>query len=149
MIGDIARFSGCRPDPILKAIGTESRISPKYLGYGYGYGGPCFPRDNRALAIYAGEKGVEAKISLASDEFNKIHLEYQVELFKRENSIDKPVVFDYVTYKRQSVMLVESQQLLFAKRLAEEGYTVEIHERDVVIKEIKELYGDLFLYKRR
>ncbi|MDA9613531.1 nucleotide sugar dehydrogenase [bacterium] len=148
MIGDIARFSGCRPDPILKAIGTESRISPKYLGYGYGYGGPCFPRDNRALAIYAGEKGVEAKISLASDEFNKIHLEYQVELFKRENSTDKPVVFDYVTYKPESTMLVESQQLLFAKELAENGYTVIVKERESVIQEVKEIYGDLFLYKR-
>jgi len=149
MVGDIARFSGCNPEPILSAIGSESRISPKYLAYGYGYGGPCFPRDNRALAIFAGENGVDATISKASDEFNKIHLEYQIDLFAKENSIANPIIFDYVTYKPQSTMLVESQQLLFAKGLAERGYTVVLKERESVIEKVKELYGDLFLYKRR
>jgi len=149
MVGDIARFIGCNPDPILRAIGSESRISPKYLGYGYGYGGPCFPRDNRALAIFADENGVDAKISKASDEFNNAHLDYQVELFIRENSIESPVVFEHVTYKPQSTMLVESQQLLFAKALAERGYTVVIKERKSVMQKVKELYGDLFIYKEK
>ena len=149
MIGDIAKFSGCDPERILSAIGSESRISPKYLKYGYGYGGPCFPRDNRALAIYAAEKGVDAEISLASDKFNKAHLGYQVELFKRENDISREVVFNYVTYKPQSTMLVESQQLLFAKELADSGFKVVINERKSVVKKIKEIYGDLFTYSIR
>jgi nucleotide sugar dehydrogenase len=149
MIGDIARFSGLDPDPILKAIGSESRISPLYLNYGYGYGGPCFPRDNRALAIYAKEKGVDALISAASDEFNTQHLKYQLELFKHQHDISEPILFEYITYKPQSTMLVESQQLLFAKTLAEEGYKVCIRERKSVIQELKKLYGDLFLYEER
>jgi len=149
MVGDIARFIGCNPSPILHAIGSESRISSKYLGYGYGYGGPCFPRDNRALAIFAGENGVDAKISKASDEFNRQHLKYQVELFMRENSIETPITFDYVTYKPQSTMLVESQQLLFAKELAERGYTVILREREAVIERVKEMYGELFKYEER
>ena len=149
MIGDIARFSGVRPDPILRAVGSDTRIGHKYLGYGYGYGGPCFPRDNRALALFADDVNVKALISLASDASNKQHLEHQVELFKTENSLDKPVEFDYVTYKPQSTMLVESQQLLFAIRLAEEGYTVILNERESVIEELKSLYGDLFTYRSR
>ena len=146
MVGDIARFAGANPDIILKAIGSEDRISPKYLNYGYGYGGPCFPRDNRALAIYAAEKGVDAKISLASDHFNKAHLRYQVELFKMENDKSKEVVFEYVTYKPQSTMIEESQQLLFAKELAVNGYNVVVKERQEVIRQIKDIYGDLFSY---
>ena len=149
MIGDIAYYSQARPEPILKAIGSDTRIGPKYLGYGYGYGGPCFPRDNRALALFAGDVGIDALISKASDESNKQHLEYQVELYKRNNSLDKHVEFSYVTYKPESTMLVESQQLLFAKRLAEEGYTVILNERDSVIEEIKSLHGDLFTYRER
>lgn len=149
MIGDIARFSGVDPTPILSAIGSEARISPQYLKYGYGYGGPCFPRDNRALAIYAGEKGVDALISKASDLSNNKHLEYQVELFKKDNDPQNPVHFDFVTYKPQSTMLVESQQLLFAQRLAEEGYTVIIEERASVVDEVRRRHGDLFIYKVR
>jgi UDP-glucose 6-dehydrogenase len=50
MIGDIANNTpGANSTEILKAIGGDSRIGDKYLNYGYGFGGPCFPRDNRAL----------------------------------------------------------------------------------------------------
>lgn len=149
MIGDIARFSGCSPEPILSAIASDSRVSPKYLGYGYGFGGPCFPRDNRALAIYAKENGVRATISEASDDFNRLHVEYQVELFKKHNSISDPVIFDYVTYKPESDMIVESQQLLFAKKLAESGYDVTIRERSTVVDKLKSQYFDLFSYVER
>lgn len=146
MVGDIALRSGGNPDTILNAIGSDNRIGNKYLGYGYGYGGPCFPRDNRALALYASDCGVEAAISKASDESNNLHLEYQVELFMKENTINAPVEFDYVTYKRDSTLLVESQQLEFAKKLAEKGYNVIIKERKVVVDQLKDLYNNLFTY---
>ena len=38
---------------ILDAIGSDIKVEKKYLEYGYGYGGPCLPRDNRALAVFA------------------------------------------------------------------------------------------------
>tara|TARA_A100001391_G_scaffold181061_1_gene146819 strand:+ start:1070 stop:2185 length:1116 start_codon:yes stop_codon:yes gene_type:complete len=149
MIGDIVSFAGGNPDRVLSAIGSDSRVGKKYIGYGYGYGGPCFPRDNRALAIYASDIGVKALISEASDKSNEQHLEYQVQLFKQYNSFDVPVEFDYVSYKPQSTMLVESQQLLFAKRLTDEGYTVILNERESVIEQVKEMYGNIFEYRRR
>ena len=149
MVGDIAINSGVRPDPILSAIGSESRISPKYLKYGFGFGGPCFPRDNRALAIYAKEKGIDAKISVASDEFNKVHLDYQVQNFIKDKNKSEEIVFDYVTYKPQSTMIVESQQLMFARDIAILGYNVTIKERQVVIDELEVIYGNLFKYEVR
>ena len=43
------RFVGwAEPEKILAAIGADSRIGSKYLNYGFGFGGPCFPRDNRS-----------------------------------------------------------------------------------------------------
>ena len=149
MIGDIARFSDCNPEPILSAIASDSRVSPKYLRYGFGFGGPCFPRDNRALAIYASEKGVKATISEASDDFNALHIGYQIELFKKHNNVTDPVVFDYVTYKPESDMLIESQQLLFAEALAKAGYSVVIRERKNVIQSLRQKYSNLFSYVER
>lgn len=149
MIGDIARYSNCDPSNILKAIGSDTRIGMKYLGYGYGYGGPCFPRDNRALAIYADDVGIDALISKASDQSNEAHLLYQVEIFKNNNDINKPVEFKYVTYKPESTLLTESQQLLFAVKLAKAGFQVIINERDSVLKEVKEKYGNIFIYRRK
>ena len=149
MIGDIALRNGGRPEVILNAIGSDSRIGNRYLGYGYGYGGPCFPRDNRALALHAKDCGVEATISKASDVSNKLHLEYQLELFAQKNSLEEPIEFSYVTYKPNSTLLVESQQLEFAKKLAKKGYNVVINEREAIIEQLKGLYGDLFTYVKR
>lgn len=148
MVGDIAIKSDCNPDKILSAIGSDSRIGKKYLGYGFGYGGPCFPRDNRALAIYANDIGINAAISVASDESNKLHLQYQVQNFIKSNT-KKEIVFDCVTYKPESTMLIESQQLLFALQLAKKGYSVLIKERQEVVEEVKKKYGELFSYEIR
>ena len=149
MVGDIAISSGARPEVVLSAVGSDTRIGNKYLRYGFGYGGPCFPRDNRALAIYASDLGLQAKISEASDESNRLHLDEQVKNYVIKNSKNDPVVFDCVTYKPESTMLVESQELLFAVRLAQIGYDVTICERPVVVEQIKKLYGDIFTYEYR
>jgi len=52
-----------------------------------------------------------------------------------------------VTYKPESTLLVESQQLAFAVGVASAGFKVTITERPVVIQELKSLYGDLFHYE--
>ena len=52
---------------------------------------------------------------------------------------DKPVVFDYVTYKPQSTILEESQQLKFALTLQKLGYNVIVNERSSVIKELNKV----------
>ena len=67
----------------------------------------------------------------------------------QDNDIDEPVFFDRVTYKPESTMLVESQELLFAVRLAQLGYNVTIKERATVVEELKTTYGDLFEYECR
>lgn len=148
MVGDIAVNSNCRPEVILDAIGSDTRVGNKYLRYGYGYGGPCFPRDNRALSIYSRDVGIDATISIASDKSNKMHLQNQINHFLENNS-DHIVEFDYVTYKPESTMIVESQQLAFAEGLARAGRKVLIRERESVIQNLKHIYGELFIYEER
>ena len=147
MVGDIVTRAGGSPQRVLDAIGSDSKIGNKYLRYGYGYGGPCFPRDNRALALFAGDLGVEAVISNASDKSNEMHLMYQIEQFEKENSKEETVTFKKVTYKPESTMIVESQQLAFAVGIAERGFKVHIMERGAVVEQVKEKYGSLFTYE--
>ena len=149
MIGDIAAASGLPAVNILNAIGSDSRIGNKYLKYGYGYGGPCFPRDNRALAIYANDIGRPAPISIATDEMNGIHLDFQVQQFIKNNPIDEDIVLDSVTYKPNTTILEESQQLAFAESIAKHGYKVTINESKPVIEQLQRKNGDLFFYKKR
>lgn len=149
MIGDIVLRAGGEPSNVLSAIGADTRIGNKYIAYGYGYGGPCFPRDNRALAIFAKEVEIDPLISLACDESNEKHLEYQLDFYEQNNSKNQQICFETVTYKPESTMIVESQQLAFAVGLAKRGYSIMIKERPSVIEAVREIYGDLFVYEVR
>jgi nucleotide sugar dehydrogenase len=141
MVGDISEKYGCNTKNILKAVGSDHRIGTKYLSYGFGFGGPCFPRDNRALSVFAKDVGIEAIISNATDEMNKKHLKYQIDNFVEKNKDkDKVVEIEYVTYKKESTIIEESQQLKFAIALKDMGYSIKIlDQRDEVIDQIKDL----------
>tara|TARA_Y100001973_G_C5170790_1_gene318921 strand:- start:88 stop:1212 length:1125 start_codon:yes stop_codon:yes gene_type:complete len=147
MVGDIVINSGGNPDVVLDAIGSDTRVNHKYLKYGFGYGGPCFPRDNRALSIYAGDIGCPAEISKATDKSNELHLDEQVKIFQRENTNkENRIEIDGVTYKKGSDILEESQQLKFAIALSDIGYDVWIKETSSVIETLKTLYPKKFNY---
>lgn len=141
MVGDIACRLGCNPETVLQAVGTDSRIGSKYIKPGFGFGGPCFPRDNRALARCGEEVGIEAIISKATDDMNEKHLLYQIEDFINQHPNKNEIIkIDYVTYKKDSILIEESQQLKFALKLKELGYTVEILDtRDEVLSQLKHI----------
>ncbi len=67
------RIPNANVDDITKALGTDKRISPYYLKGGLSFGGPCFPRDNRAFSAFAGKYGVEASLAKATDAVNDNH----------------------------------------------------------------------------
>lgn len=141
MIGDLATKVGGEAQSILDAIGADQRVGSKCTRYGYGYGGPCFPRDNRALGVYAKEQDCSIHISDATDECNADHLKFMVDSF-----VGDEAEFSSVTYKPESTILEESQQLAYAVALANKGVTVTISETPEVIEELKRLHGELFNY---
>ncbi len=143
-IGDLAKKTGANTHKILQAIGADSRIGSKYLNYGYGYGGPCLPRDNRALGKFANENGMELLIGKATDEANKIHLLFQLQELLNKYQPNEPIVFETITYKPDSILLDESQQLALAVKLAENGRSVTIKERRAVINELNRIYPGHF-----
>jgi UDPglucose 6-dehydrogenase len=53
---------GADVDAVTYAVGADSRIGPKYLRGGLGYGGPCLPRDVRALSALCRELGIKAEV---------------------------------------------------------------------------------------
>ena len=44
-----SKIPNCHVDMVTSILGCDSRISPAYLKGGAPYGGPCFPRDTKAL----------------------------------------------------------------------------------------------------
>jgi nucleotide sugar dehydrogenase len=146
MVGDIALKTECDPIKILNAIGSDSRVGNKYLKYGFGFGGPCFPRDNKAFGLFCEENGIYPHISYATDQSNKSHLLYQINNDIKKLTIGTPVVINSITYKPDSTILEESQQLKYALELTERGFSVIICERENIINNLKKLYGNRFEY---
>jgi len=146
MIGDIVLKSGGDPTVVLNAIGSDTRVGNKCLKFGFGFGGPCFPRDNRALGVYAKDINCPVDISESTDKLNKLHIDEQVNMFVKNHSKSNKVIFNTITYKPESNLIEESQQLEFAKRLALLGYNVEIIERQDVIHQLLVKCGNIFTY---
>ena len=146
-IGDLSLQVDAEHKKILKAIAGDKRIEARYLNYGFGYGGPCLPRDNQALNYYAMQEGVPLYLSSATQTANKAHLLFQKSQYLKKFSPKDPIVFEGVTYKKETDMIEQSQSLALAKILAEEGRKVIIRDRPSVIKQIKKEFGDLFTFE--
>ena len=146
-VGDLATKVKAEPEKILEAIGADSRIGNSYFKYGFGYGGPCFPRDNKAFIKFAAGKNCSMQISEATDKANEVHNDFLVNKWKTNFTNTDAITFDYVTYKKGTDIIEESQQLKLAVSLAKSGYKVTIRESAVVVKKLIDLYSNLFSYQ--
>ena len=144
-IGDLTKVLGGDPDDVLKAIGSDSRIGKKYLNYGFGFGGPCFPRDNQALISSAKDVHQPLHIAEATIKVNIEHLQFQID---EQCQLEKEVhYFDYVSYKPGTDILEESQQLKLAIELVKKGKKVVIVNNKLVRNQLEKLYPGYFHYK--
>ena len=125
-VGQVMVKSGMEDEisTVLKAIGSDTRVGNKYLGFGFGFGGPCFPRDNRAFSAYTQQVGIENSIGETTDNFNNEHTEFMFDYYVNKNKEELPFCFKYLTYKPGIDILTESRQYDLALALLEEGYTV-------------------------
>jgi len=147
LIGDIAdRTPGADKFAITSAIGADSRIGTKYLRPGYGFGGPCFPRDNRALGGYGEMVHIDALLFKATDAYNRHHTDLQLKALLEDGKDD--FVFTGVAYKSSThvPIIEESQRLVIAVGLANAGRRVTIRDYAETINEVKKEYGRLFSY---
>ena len=125
-VGQVLALAGMDDeiDSVLNTIGTDTRIGNKYLGFGFGFGGPCFPRDNRAFAAYAKDLGVCFNLGETIDNFNNEHRDFLKEYFISKNKQKLPFSFKYLTYKEGIDILTESRPYDLALDLLNEGYRV-------------------------
>jgi len=61
-IANVCDRVGADVDKVRRGIGTDSRIGPKFLYAGIGFGGSCFPKDVQALHRTARQNGYDFEI---------------------------------------------------------------------------------------
>ena len=117
--------TGASAQRVLDAIGADSRIGRSYLSSGTGYGGPCFPRDNRAFRKYANSVGVSADLSIATDAINVRQDERAVRLVERKVPPGSKLLVVGLSYKPDTDVVEESPAVAFIQKAQEAGYLVD------------------------
>ena len=111
-------------DAVTDAVGADSRIGPRLLTGGLGYGGPCLPRDNLALAVLAGSVGVPAGLAEATDAVNRsLSADLVAALQARLRPGSSAVVLG-LAYKPATSVVEGSPGLELARSLAGSGVRV-------------------------
>ena len=97
------------------AIGLDTRIGRKYLKGAFGYGGPCFPRDNTAFARFAEMHAVDATLAKATDQVNQRQVSRLAERILAALPRGRSVGILGMSYKPDTEVIEESQGLMLAQ----------------------------------
>ena len=116
------QLPGASVDVITSALGLDTRIGPKYLKGALSYGGPCFPRDNLALAQLARQLGVPPDLAQAVDRFNRAQVSWLADLVQRRSDGTAGILG--LTYKAGTDVVEEAAGFLLAKELASRRVSV-------------------------
>lgn len=133
-------------DDITKALGADKRISPYYLKGGLSYGGPCFPRDNRAFAAFAKKYGYEAKLAKATDEVNEFQIKHLTDLvLKYIPNGNSAVSVLGLSYKPNTPVIEESPAVKLIGELLKKDKEVIAYD-PLAMEYIRAHFGDNILY---
>jgi UDPglucose 6-dehydrogenase len=111
-------------DAVTAALGLDTRIGRKYLKGAISYGGPCFPRDNLALAALARRVGASAEVAQATDQFNRSQVKWLADVVASCAPEGGAVGVLGLTYKPNTDVVEGSFGMLLAQELADRGVTV-------------------------
>lgn len=129
MLANICQeLPGADIDTVSGALGLDSRIGRRYLTGALGYGGPCFPRDNKALAFIAHMMGAPASLAESTDRLNEILLARQVLRIRKSLGRGKTVAVLGLAYKPDTNVVEESQGLAMARSLSADGNRVVVFD---------------------
>jgi UDPglucose 6-dehydrogenase len=113
------RLPGADVEPVTEALGLDSRIGGKYLRGAIAYGGPCFPRDNKAFALLARDLGTEAPLAEATDTINEAQGMRLARIVRSHLHADDAVGILGLSYKPDTAVAEESPGVALAEILAD------------------------------
>lgn len=119
-------LGGIDIDVVTDAIGLDSRIGHKYLKAAAAYGGPCFPRDTRALTALYEDLGLSGSLSLATQRVNESHTKFLAQRIL--SAVDRKANIGIIglSYKTGTTVTEESPGLAIANELVSLGFHIAI-----------------------
>ncbi len=147
-IANVCELLGCDVDMVRRAVGGDARIGKRFLFPGIGYGGSCFPKDVKALAKTANDKGYEMKILNAVIKVNErqrlILIEKMDEYFKG-NSSNKKIALWGISFKPNTDDIREAPSLYIINELLKRGCRVSVYDPEA-LNNLQKIFDDKIEY---
>ncbi|HCH66834.1 MAG: UDP-glucose 6-dehydrogenase [Deltaproteobacteria bacterium] len=133
---------------VRRGVGSDTRIGPRFLFAGAGYGGSCFPKDVRALVDFAEAAGVPLRIARAVEVVNtdqkkvlasKVVARFGVDLSGRHFAIWG------LAFKPQTDDMREAPSLVLIEELLARGATVAAYDPEAT-ETARAVLGDRIRY---
>jgi UDPglucose 6-dehydrogenase len=130
VVANICEAAGADVEEVARGMGMDSRIGPKFLRAGVGYGGSCFPKDVAAFRHVAEQMGVDFALL---KEVEKINEEQKRRFFQKVRSAlwtfrGKKIGVLGLAFKGGTDDIRESPALDIVKQMLHEGSTVTAYD---------------------
>jgi UDPglucose 6-dehydrogenase len=145
-INEIARLAqrvGADATLIARGIGLDSRIGPRFLNPGIGWGGSCFGKDTAALVATARDYQLEMPIVQAARDVNYRQRAWVVDALQEGLKILKGrhITLLGFSFKPDTDDLRDAPSLDIARLLVQRGAIVRAHD-PVAMDEARRIFGE-------
>jgi UDPglucose 6-dehydrogenase len=132
-INELARLAekvGADIREVARGIGLDSRIGPRFLQAGLGWGGSCFPKDTAALLAMGREYGLSLGITEAARKVNEDQRRWAVDklLAELKTLKGRTIALLGLAFKANTDDLRESPALELARLLLDRGAFLRAHD---------------------
>ena len=129
-VASICETVGADVNQVTHGIGSDSRIGPRFLNPGIGYGGSCFPKDVSALKQLAGNSGYHFQLLTAVIEVNELQKRRVISKLQKHlgSLVGRRVALLGLAFKANTDDMREASSLVLAARLQADGATVTAYD---------------------
>jgi UDPglucose 6-dehydrogenase len=122
------RLPGADVAVVTDALGLDTRIGKKYLRGAIAYGGPCFPRDNKAFATLTRDLGSEPLLAEATDAVNVAQTDRLARIVQSQLPDGGAVGILGLSYKPDTSVIEESAGVALGRILVQAGYNLHLYD---------------------
>ena len=129
-VSNLCEAADANVEQVARGIGLDSRIGPKFLRPGIGYGGSCFPKDVAAFRSVAGQLGVDFNLL---HEVEKINVAQKKRFLGKVRSAlwtlrGKRLAVLGLAFKGETDDVRESPAIDLIEMLLNEGCCIEVYD---------------------
>ena len=146
-VASVCESVGANVNQVVHGIGTDTRIGPRFLNPGIGYGGSCFPKDVMAFRAVAHEHGYDFRLL---DEVMHINEGQRQRFLRKVNSAlwtlrGKRLAVLGLAFKGGTDDIRESPAIAIVQSLLQQGSRITAYD-PAAIDRAREVLGEQIAY---